>query len=197
MRACRCPAAAATSTPRTRAAPPHRRAAPPRRCAALPHDDASVPLRDAPPGLAGLRMTPDGELVDERGKSLNALGATRFDVAVQAIRGAFPTGDAAASTERAPAGQVMDALVKYPADWLFQTIARVPPGDGRDAFAAEVAALVRTTCGDDAVLPGGVTHAAKGATYVAVRVRARVQSAAQMVTVVEVLKKDGRVKMAF
>ncbi len=155
-----------------------------------------MPLRDAPPGLAGLRMTPDGELVDERGRALNALGATRFDVAVQAIRGAFPTGDAAASTERAPPGQVMDALVKYPADWLFQTIARVPPAE-RDAFADEVAALVRATCGEDAVLPGGVTHGAKGATYVAVRVRARVQSAAQMVAVVDALKRDSRVKMAF
>jgi putative lipoic acid-binding regulatory protein len=160
--------------------------------------DGSVPLRGPalPSGLEGLRLTADGELVDERGRALNALGATRFDVAVQAIRGAFPTGDASASTERAAPGQVLDALVKYPTEWLFQCIAAVAP-PGRDAFAAEVAAAVRARCGEAAVLPGGVTHAAKGEKYVAVRVRATVQSAADMNAVVEALRKDARVKMAF
>jgi hypothetical protein len=163
--------------------------------AAAGSPDDTVPLRGAPPGLEGLRLTPEGELVDERGKALNALGATRFDVAVQAMRGAFPgTSDAAASNERAT-GQMLDALVKFPTDWLFQTVARVPPAE-RDAFAAEVAALVRAQCGPEAVLPDGVSHAAKGATWVAVRVKARVTSSAAVAAVVDALRRDARVKMA-
>ena len=198
-----------------------------RRCRApcrAAHGGDTRPLPDdAPDGLAGLRISADGELVDERGKALNALGArhalrcaawplrraalpltllprarSRFDVAVQAMRGAFPTGDAAASTERAPPGAVLDALVNYPCDWLFQAIARVPAeGGARDAFAAEVAAVVSSVCGDGAVLPGGISTAAKGATYVAVRVKARVGCAAHVAAVAERLRGDPRVKMSF
>ena len=198
-----------------------------RRCRApcrAAHGDTRPLPDDAPDGLAGLRISADGELVDERGKALNALGArhalrcaawaaaalccaaadaarstrSRFDVAVQAMRGAFPTGDAAASTERAPPGAVLDALVNYPCDWLFQAIARVPAeGGARDAFAAEVAAVVAGVCGEGAVLPGGISTAAKGATYVAVRVKARVGCAAHVAAVAERLRGDPRVKMSF
>ena len=159
--------------------------------------DGSVPLRNAPPGLDGLRLTLDGELVDERGRALNALGATRFDVAVQAMRGAFATpARPEDSHERAPPGQMLDALVRYPVEWLFQTIARVPPGPPRDAFANEVAAVVRRVCGDAAVLPNGVSQAAKGDTYVSVRVKALVGSSAEVNEVLAALRQDARVKMA-
>ena len=171
-----------------------------RRCvSASSRDGEAAPIGPgAPPGLEGLRLREDGELVDEVGRALNALGATRFDVAVQAIRGAFSTPqDPAESNERGPPGQVLDALVRYPVDWTFQTIAAVTGDAERAAFAAEVAALVRTHCGADAVAADGVSTATKGAKYVSVRVRARVGSSAQMVEATAALKRDPRVKMAF
>jgi putative lipoic acid-binding regulatory protein len=170
-----------------------------RRCASGVRDGEGAPIGPgAPPGLEGLRLREDGELVDEAGRALNALGATRFDVAVQAIRGAFPTPqDPAESNERAPPGQMLDALVRYPVDWVFQTIAAVTGDDARAAFAAEVAAVVRTHCGADSVAADGVTTATKGAKYVSVRVKARVGSSTQMVATTMALKSDPRVKMAF
>ena len=168
-----------------------------RRCTAGARDGEAAPV-GAPPGLEGLRLDDNGELVDEAGRALNALGATRFDVAVQALRGAFATPqDPAESNERAPPGQILDALVRYPTDWVFQTIAAVAGADARAAFAAEVADVVRAHCGADAVPVDGVTTAAKGAKYVAVRVKARVDSSAQMVAATLALKQDPRVKMTF
>ena len=143
-----------------------------------------------------MRLREDGELVDEAGRALNALGATRFDVAVQAIRGAFPTPqDPTESNERAPPGQMLDALVRYPVDWTFQSIAAVTGDDARAAFAAELAEVVRTHCGAGSV--ESVTTAAKGEKYVAVRVKARLASSAQMVEATQALKRDPRVKMTF
>lgn len=170
-----------------------------RRCAAGARDGDAAPIGPgAPAGLEGLRLRDDGELVDEAGRALNALGATRFDVAVQAIRGAFPTPqDPAESNERAPPGQLLDALVRYPVDWTFQTIAAVTGDDARAAFAAEVAAVIREHCGADSVAVDGVTTAAKGAKYVSVRVKARLGSSAQMVEATLALKRDPRVKMTF
>ena len=140
----------------------------------------------------------DGELVDEKGRALNALGATRFDVAVQAMRGAFPTPqDAAASNERGPPGQIMDALVRYPVDWHFQTIAAVAGDDARAAFAAKLVEVVRTHCGAESVADDGVSTAAKGTKWVSVRIKARVGSSALMLQTTLALKQDPRVKMSF
>ena len=136
--------------------------------------------------------------MDEKGRALNALGATRFDVAVQAMRGAFPTPqDAAASNERGPPGQIMDALVRYPVDWHFQTIAAVAGDDARAAFAAELVEVVRTHCGAESVADDGVSTAAKGTKWVSVRIKARVGSSAQMLQTTLALKQDLRVKMSF
>ena len=167
-------------------------------CAAGAGDGDAAPIGPGVPGLEGLRLRDDGELVDENGRALNALGATRFDVAVQAMRGAFPTPqDPAESNERGPPGQLMDALVRYPVDWHFQTIAAVTGSDARAAFAAELADVVRKHCGAESVAADGVTTAAKGAKYVSVRIKARVGSSAQMVETTQALKRDPRVKMSF
>ena len=157
-----------------------------------------MPIGPGVPGLEGLRLREDGELVDEAGRALNALGATRFDVAVQAMRGAFPTPqDAEASNERGPPGQIMDALVRYPVDWHFQTIAAVAGDAERAAFAAKLVEVVRKHCGAEAVADDGVATAAKGAKWVSVRIKARVGSSAQMLQTTLALKQDPRVKMSF
>ena len=101
-------AVAPLAHPRHRFAPPLAAPLPRsrRRCASGEGEAAPIGA-DAPPGLAGLRLREDGELVDEAGRTLNSLGATRFDVAVQAMRGAIPMpADPAASNERGPAGQI-------------------------------------------------------------------------------------------
>ena len=67
-----------------------------------------IPEELIPDALKGLVLNEDGDLVDTKtGKVLNEFGATRFDVAVRAMRGEYdPIG---ASTEHEE-GQIMDTL---------------------------------------------------------------------------------------
>lgn len=147
-----------------------------------------------PPELAGLRLNAAGDLVDERGKAINELGATRFDIAVHALRGtAFATPDV--STNERQDGNFIDALCVYPTPWLFQAICSATTPEERDGVAAAVAAVVASVCGQGNVL--SVQQASKGNKYVSVRVQAMLPSSTAMNQVVEKLLQDSRVRMAY
>ena len=79
--------------------------------------DARIP-DDIPDALKDLVLNDDGDLVDTKtGQVLNDLGATRFDVAVRAMRGEYdPPG---ASTEK-DGGQIFDTLTQFPTSYTFQ-----------------------------------------------------------------------------
>ena len=100
-------------------------------CRATSGEEADGELPDA---LKGVRLSEDGEtLIDERGDAINELGATRFDVAVQAMRGAFDRAGATGedSTER-DSSQILDALVRFPAPYTFKIVLR-PDKEGEEA----------------------------------------------------------------
>ncbi len=70
-------------------------------------------------------------LVDEKtGEVINEYGATRFDVAVRAIRGEFDPPPGSENAERTP-GLLLDSLVQWPSVYDFQFVIR------RDSMAAE------------------------------------------------------------
>ena len=80
---------------------------------------------DLPEGLRGLAVNEEGDLVDAAtGKAINEFGATRFDVAVRALRGELSPEAWDEDTERAP-GAIMGRLLQFPCDYVFQ--ARAPP----------------------------------------------------------------------
>jgi Protein of unknown function (DUF493) len=131
--------------------------------------------------------------VDERGKRINDLGATRFDLAVHAMRGtAFASPGAASERDD---GAFMDALCVYPTPWLFQAICRATTLEEREGMQREVENVVRAVCGEGSV--SSVSQNRKGEKYVSVRVQAMLPSSTAMSKVVSTLLKDARVKMAF
>lgn len=73
----------------------------------------------APCQIPFLRSFPAGSLVEEKtGKALNALGATRFDVAVRAMRGEMTRHlDPGEDREDATSGKIAESLVRSMLMW--------------------------------------------------------------------------------
>jgi len=83
-----------------------------------------------------------GDLVDATtGKAINEFGATRFDVAVRALRGELSPEAWAEDHERAP-GAIMERLMQFPCDYVFQArgaaaaVGEAPPGGPSGAGSA-------------------------------------------------------------
>lgn len=76
---------------------------------------------ELPERLRDLSLNDDGLLVDGRGQVVNGLGATRFDVAVAALRGDLDPKPWEDNTERAP-GVIMQSLVQFPCAYTFQVV---------------------------------------------------------------------------
>jgi len=93
---------------------------PPESVGYVPETDAEPgPTPSPPPGLEGLRLDDNGSLVEEKtGKALNALGATRFDVAVRAMRGEMTRHlDPGEDREDATSGKIAESLVRSMLMW--------------------------------------------------------------------------------
>ena len=71
---------------------------------------------------------------------INEAGATRFDVAVRAMRGELDPAPGVANTERA-SGLLLDSLVQWPATYEFQFVLRAD-GSSTEALTEEMRALV-------------------------------------------------------
>ncbi|KAL4448122.1 hypothetical protein ABPG75_005341 [Micractinium tetrahymenae] len=80
---------------------------------------------ELPPKLQGLCISEDGQhLIDSAtGKVVNEFGATRFDVAVRAMRGEFDPPAYMDNTERS-SGLLLDSLTQFPAVYDFQLVVR-------------------------------------------------------------------------
>ncbi|GLC37165.1 hypothetical protein PLESTB_000987000 [Pleodorina starrii] len=79
---------------------------------------------DLPPELQGLQINEDGFLIDTKtGKVINEMGATRFDVAVRALRGELDPPEWVENSERTP-GVILSALYQFPRSYLFQVVGR-------------------------------------------------------------------------
>ncbi|GLI66195.1 hypothetical protein VaNZ11_009960 [Volvox africanus] len=93
-----------------------------------PDAGASKPgLDDLPPELRDLHINEDGFLIDTKtGKVINEMGATRFDVAVRALRGELDPPSWVENSERTP-GVILSALYQFPRSYLFQVVGRPTP----------------------------------------------------------------------
>ncbi|PSC68065.1 lipoate regulatory [Micractinium conductrix] len=83
---------------------------------------------ELPPELQDLCISEDGQyLIDNKtGKVVNEFGATRFDVAVRAMRGEFDPPADLPNTERQQ-GLLLDSLTQWPAVYQFQLVVKQQP----------------------------------------------------------------------
>ncbi|EEH52616.1 uncharacterized protein MICPUCDRAFT_48852 [Micromonas pusilla CCMP1545] len=152
--------------------------------------DARIP-DDIPDALKDLVLNDDGDLVDTKtGQVLNDLGATRFDVAVRAMRGEYdPPG---ASTEK-DGGQIFDTLTQFPTSYTFQYSGKASSLSEEDIDDI-VKNIIGKTCecevGDDAV---EVKNRGSSRKFVSVWVTCVVHSAEMVTEVLTKLGEDDRV----
>ncbi|GIL84262.1 hypothetical protein Vretimale_15923 [Volvox reticuliferus] len=84
-------------------------------------------LDDIHPELRDLQINEDGFLIDTKtGKVINEMGATRFDVAVRALRGELDPPSWVENSERT-SGVILSALYQFPRAYLFQVVGRPTP----------------------------------------------------------------------
>ncbi|KAG2496652.1 hypothetical protein HYH03_005472 [Edaphochlamys debaryana] len=129
------------------------------------------------------------------------MGATRFDVAVRALRGELDPPAWVENTERS-SGVLLAALYQFPRSYCFQVVGRPEPGpsggDGSpDAFAADVAATVAAVAQAEVPEGGVVIKPRMGGRYVSVSVDVVVRAPEIVEMVYQKLGEDSRVIMRF
>lgn len=149
-----------------------------------------------------------GELIDqETGKPLKALnenGATRFDVAVRAMRGEFdrPGVEPEQDTEEAAAssGAILDALVHFPAPYTFQVVGPKGGAAGPEdisAFEEDVVACIARVLSAPPEMLEVSSKERSGGKYLSVSVVGTVSSPLLLDHVFSALDEMDRVMMRF
>lgn len=129
---------------------------------------------------------------------INEFGATRFDVAVRALRGEFDPAPNVANTERS-VGLIMDSLVHWPLDYPFQLVVRsdAEDRDGHEALVDEYRRLVESVCATTINPDLCSWKLRKGGKYVSICIPAAVTSQKIISDVFEALEDDQRVLMKY
>ena len=143
---------------------------------------------DVPEWAKDLALDENGDLIDTKtGKALNEFGATRFDVAVRAMRGEYdPPG---VSTEKEE-GQIFDMLTQFPSKYTFQASGRAADLD--DDGVAHVAGLLMEVCGSP-VAETKIEIKPRGKKFVSLWVTCTVYSGDMVTEALRVAKADARV----
>ena len=154
-----------------------------------------IPPELIPDTLKDLVLNDDGDLVDTKtGKVLNEFGATRFDVAVRAMRGEYdPIGT---STEHEE-GQILDTLTQFPTEYTFQVSGRKEL-IGQDGALDEICDIVGHVCGCEISRENQVEIKERGSSgkFLSVWVTCTVFSVFMVNEVLRQVKEDERVMMA-
>jgi putative lipoic acid-binding regulatory protein len=147
-----------------------------------------------------------GRVDTTTGKVINEFGATRFDVAVQAMRGAFDPPPWADNTERA-AGTLLDSLVQFPAIYPFQVVLKQGASSSSDRSSHQQQApdqlleryrsIIAQACAADVSLEQCSVKERLGGKYVSLTIPARVPAAEVVHLVLDSLKDDPMVVMRF
>eukprot|EP00854_Cymbomonas_tetramitiformis_P017117 gene17117-20352_t len=142
--------------------------------------------------VADLELNEDGDLVDtSTGKVLNEFGATRFDVAVRAMRGEMGPPPGVESTEK-QVGQMAESLIRFPAPYVFQVVGK--PGEDKEGFIKDMVQCIErvckvTLCENDYT----VKERGKGGKFVSLGITATVSGAETIAQAFEEVAKDSRV----
>jgi len=154
-----------------------------------------IPPELIPDTLKDLVLNDDGDLVDTKtGKVLNEFGATRFDVAVRAMRGEYdPIGT---STEHEE-GQILDTLTQFPTEYTFQVSGRKEL-IGQDKALDDLCDIIGHVCGCEISRENQVEIKERGSSgkFLSVWVTCTVFSVFMVNEVLRQVKEDERVMMA-
>lgn len=129
---------------------------------------------------------------------INDFGATRFDVAVRALRGEFDPPPDVANTERS-VGVLLDSLVQWPIEYQFQLVVRneAQEKDRCEALVEEYRRLVERVCATPIKLDTCSWKLRKAGKYLSICIPASVVSQEIISDVFEALKGDHRVLMKY
>ena len=143
---------------------------------------------DVPEWAKDLALDENGDLIDTKtGKALNEFGATRFDVAVRAMRGEYDPPGVSTETEE---GQIFDMLTQFPSKYTFQASGRAADLD--DDGVAHVAGLLMEVCGSP-VAETKIEIKPRGKKFVSLWVTCTVYSGEMVTEALRVAKADARV----
>ncbi|KAJ9533358.1 hypothetical protein QJQ45_026402 [Haematococcus lacustris] len=148
---------------------------------------------DLPEALQGLSLNSQGLLVDERsGKVINEMGATRWDVAVSAMRGLLDPPDWVENTERTD-GLILSSLVQFPHRHCFSIVGRNEPG-----FLQDCVATIQRVCQVQVDMAADVKVVKRlSGKFLSLQVDCMVRAPELITRVLIELAKDPRVKMRY
>jgi len=145
-----------------------------------------------PDALKGLVLNDKGDLVDEAtGKALNDFGATRFDLAVRALRGEYDAPGVSTDKEE---GQIYDSLTQFPSSYTFQSAGKRENLD--ESAIQEIVKRIEDICGCD-IGPEQIQIKERGASgkFISVWISCTVHSSPMVQEVLRCLKEDPRIMM--
>ncbi|CAL5219903.1 g1830 [Coccomyxa viridis] len=159
-------------------------------------------LTELPEELQGLRISKDGQdLIDSKtGAIVNAFGATRFDVAVHAIRGDFDPPKSVDNSERS-SSLLIGALKQFPMEYMFNLVYRLNQTEdqqaARQSISADVRRKLERVCGCTVPEEACTMADRMNGKYVSVKAVASVQHADIIAKAYDELGQDPRVIMKF
>ncbi|CAL8467973.1 g7511 [Coccomyxa elongata] len=152
------------------------------------------PHNELPVELQGLDISDDGQyLVDRKsGKVLNEFGATRFDVAVRALRGELDPPKSVQNTERTD-HLLIGALKQFPLDYTFNIVFK--GSQNHDEVTEYLGRILQRVCGT-------TQHECRLAErlrgkYLSVQATANIKRPDMIAGVFEELDKDTRIVMKY
>lgn len=140
----------------------------------------------------GLELNDKGDLIDSKtGKALNDFGATRFDLAVRAMRGEYDPVGVSTETEE---GQIYDTLTQFPSDYTFQAAGK-SVNLTEDAIR-DIQRKIGSVCGCE-IVPAQVEIKERGSSgkFISVWITCTVHSGKMVQEVLRELGADDRVMM--
>lgn len=143
----------------------------------------------------GLRLDEHGNLVDESGKEINECGASRFDIAVRAMRGEFDPPKGISNTEH-DSGVLLDSLVHWPSMYEFQFVTR-SEGKENDPIVKELKDIVDEMCGFRGTADQIEVKPRKGGKYLSISIKALVGSPEVISNVFAAVDGDSRILMKY
>eukprot|EP00884_Botryococcus_braunii_P013330 jgi/Botrbrau1/21999/Bobra.0024s0015.1 len=157
--------------------------------------NGSFSSSEIPEQLQGLVLNSEGLLIDEKtGELINEFGATRFDIAVHAIRGEFDPPKGVQNTER-NTGLLLGSLKKFPLDYTFTVVARKSQDSA--SLLQDVRQVIGRVCGCEITDEQcQVTERMQGK-FLSIRISARISSPGLLDDVFDELGKDSRIMMRY
>lgn len=134
--------------------------------------------------------------MDEKtGEVINEYGATRFDVAVRALRGDFDPPPGVENTERTP-GVLLDSLVQWPTVYEFKFVVRSDDMPA-EAVVEELRARVEAVCQWAIASDACSARERKGGKYLSICIPVTVRAPDIIQRVLDSFADDERILMKY